>query len=62
MTDVGKRDFYGVSIRGMVAYCVLCLENHGIPLPDFELVRGFPFSEFHGWGARISPEGLSRII
>ncbi|MBR2683557.1 MAG: hypothetical protein IKE22_09870 [Atopobiaceae bacterium] len=39
-----------------------CLGKHGIQLPDFELVRGFAFSEFHGWGAHISPEGLSRII
>jgi hypothetical protein len=39
-----------------------CLEEHGVPLPDFELVRGFSFSEFHGWGIQISPEGLSRVI
>ena len=39
-----------------------CLKDHGFPLPDFELVRGFSFSEFHGWGAHISPEGLSRVI
>ena len=39
-----------------------CLREHGISLPDFELVRGFSFSEFHGWGIQISPEGLSRVI
>lgn len=39
-----------------------CLGKHGIQLPDFELVRGFAFSEFHGWGAHISPEGLSKVI
>jgi hypothetical protein len=38
------------------------LGKHRIQLPDFELVRGFSFSEFHGWGAHINPEGLSRII
>ena len=39
-----------------------CLREHGIPLPDFGLVRGFAFSEFHGWGVHISPKGLSRFI
>jgi hypothetical protein len=41
---------------------VNCLRDHGVQLPDFELVRGFSFSEFHGWGAHISPEGLSRVL
>ena len=39
-----------------------CLNEHGVPLPDFELVRSFSFSEFRGWGVHISPEGLSRVI
>ena len=39
-----------------------CLREHGIPLPDFDLVRGFSFSEFHGWGVHINPEGLSRVL
>ena len=38
------------------------LREHGIPLPDFELGRGFSFSEFHGWGVHVSPEGLSRVL
>ena len=41
---------------------VSCLREHGIPLPDFELVRGFSFDEYYGWGAHINPEGLSRVI
>lgn len=36
------------------------LGKHGIQLPDSELVRGLSFSEFHGWGIQIRPEGLSR--
>jgi len=39
-----------------------CLGKHGIQLPDFSLVKSFSFSEFHGWGAHISPEGLSKVI
>ena len=39
-----------------------CLREHGIQLPDFGLVRGFSFSEFHGWGVHVSPEGLSRVL
>ena len=39
-----------------------CLREHGIPLPDFDLVRGFSFSEFHGWGVHINPEGLSMVL
>ena len=38
------------------------LRERGIALPDFELVRGFSFDEYGGWGAHITPEGLSRII
>ena len=38
------------------------LGKHGIQLPDSELVRGFPFSEFYGWGIQVRPEGLSREI
>ena len=41
---------------------ISCLKEHGMPLPDFELVRGFSFDEFHGWGVHISPEGLSRAL
>ena len=25
---MNKRDFFSISIRGMVAYCVLCLESY----------------------------------
>ena len=39
-----------------------CLREHGIPLPDFELVGGFSFDEFYGWGVHINPEGLSRVL
>ena len=38
------------------------LGKHGIQLPDSELVRGFPFSEFYGWGIQVRPEGLSGEI
>ena len=38
------------------------LRECGITLPDFELVRGFSFDEYDGWGVHITPEGLSRII
>lgn len=41
---------------------VSCLRKHGIQLPDFDLVRGFSFSEFHGWGVHINPEGLSMVL
>ena len=27
---MNKRDFYGVSILGMVAYCVMCLESYAL--------------------------------
>ena len=39
-----------------------CLREHGIPLPDFELVGGFSFSELYSWGVHINPEGLSRVL
>lgn len=39
-----------------------CLKSHGVPLPDFELVRGFSFNEYDGWGAHVNPEGLSRVL
>ena len=39
-----------------------CLREHGISLPDFELVRGFSFNEYDGWGAHVNPEGLSRVL
>lgn len=39
-----------------------CLRKHGMSLLDFELVRGFSFNEFHGWGVHINPEGLSRVL
>lgn len=38
------------------------LRERGIALPDFELVRGLSFNEYDGWGAHVSPEGLSRIL
>ena len=41
MTDVDKRDFYSVSIRGMVAYCIMRLENfipEAYPEQDFSPV------------------------
>ena len=35
---MNKRDFYNVSIRGMVAYCVMCLENYALEAyPDRDL-------------------------
>lgn len=46
----------------LVSDVVNCLGKRGIQLPDSELVRGFSFSEFHGWGIQIRPEGLSRAI
>lgn len=36
--------------------------ERGIAVPDFELVRGFSFEEFDGWGRHISPEGLSKVL
>ncbi len=35
---MNKRDFYNVSIRGMVAYCIMCLESYVIEAyPDHDL-------------------------
>ena len=39
-----------------------CLGEHGIPLPDFELVGSFSPEKYHGWGVHINPEGLSRVL
>ena len=38
------------------------LRERGIALPDFELVRDLSFNEYDGWGAHVSPEGLSRVL
>ena len=46
----------------LVSNVVDRLGKHGIQLPDSELVRGFSFSEFHGWGIQIRPVGLPRTI
>lgn len=46
----------------LVSNVVDRLGKYGIRLPDSELVRGLSFSEFHGWGIQIRPEGLSRAI
>lgn len=46
----------------LVWHVVSCLSEHGISLPDFDLVRGFSFSEFHGRGVHINPEGLSMVL
>lgn len=51
-----------VEAAELVLDVIECLQGHGVPLPDFELVRGFSFSEYHGWGVHISPEGLSRVL
>ena len=46
----------------LVCDAIGALRERGIALPDFELVRGLSFDEYDGWGAHVSPEGLSRII
>ena len=51
---MNERDFYNVSIRGMVAYCTMCLENfvlEAYPDRDFSPVLGL------AWGI-VGPEGF----
>lgn len=33
-----------------------------MPLPDLDLIRGFSFDEFDGWGVHITPEALSQVL
>lgn len=47
---------------GLVYDAIEALREHGIALPDFELVRDLSFNEYDGWGAHVSPERLSRIL
>ena len=46
--------------RGCVLAHLTWSAYNALPFPLFEVVRGFSFSEFHGWGIQIRPEGLSR--
>ena len=46
----------------LVCDAIGALRERGIAVPDFELVRGFSFSEYDGWGTHISSEGLSRVL
>lgn len=47
---------------GLVFDVVSALRGCGTPLPSFDLVRGFSFDEFDGWGVHITPEALSQVL
>ena len=48
-----RHDFYGVSILGMVAYCIMCLESYALEAyPDHDLAPVLRLA----WGI-VGPEG-----